>query len=233
MKRLLLSGALFLAGWLFVASAQGTVSVDPSITGTIPEDYYVQSTAFGPHTTAFNAHESTFNAYTSEDRITDTTFSAYTSSADGGTDYIFLRDEKAQNTHGGTFTLGDWRTRDINTEVSDVGGFANISSNNQFILQPGAYRFSSSAPHHFIGGNQLRLYNITDAEVTEIGTSEYNPNVQSLTVRAFIAGSFTIGAAKAFELQHHGTTTRNVDGFGFAANHATEVYSMLEFWREK
>lgn len=33
---------------------------------------------------------------------------------------VILQDQKAQNTDGGTFTSGAWRTRDLNTKVTDT-----------------------------------------------------------------------------------------------------------------
>jgi hypothetical protein len=47
----------------------------------------------------------------------------------GGTsyDYIEIQDQKAQNTNGGTFTSGAWRTRDLNTLVEDDGDHCSIN----------------------------------------------------------------------------------------------------------
>ncbi|SVB60040.1 uncharacterized protein METZ01_LOCUS212894, partial [marine metagenome] len=43
--------------------------------------------------------------------------------------YAIIADQKAQNTAGGTFTSGAWRTRDLNTEITDPDGIVSISSN--------------------------------------------------------------------------------------------------------
>jgi len=41
-------------------------------------------------------------------------------------DYILIRDVKASGAHGGTFTSGAWRTRDLTEETSDDGGHAGL-----------------------------------------------------------------------------------------------------------
>ncbi len=47
--------------------------------------------------------------------------------------YAIIADHKAQNTAGGTFTSGAWRTRDLNTEITDPDGIVSIAS-DQFTL---------------------------------------------------------------------------------------------------
>jgi hypothetical protein len=42
-------------------------------------------------------------------------------------DYILIRDEKAQNTAGGTFTSGAWQTRTLNTKTNDAATRASIT----------------------------------------------------------------------------------------------------------
>lgn len=157
--------------------------------------------------------------------------------APGGlyTDYIHIRDEKAQNTSGGTFTSGAWRTRDLNTEVSDTGGLATLSS-NQITLQPGTYRCLISAPAYSVDRHQARLYNITDSTVTLLGTSEFSQaittNPDHSTNKSIITGRFTLTSAKVIEVQHRCQTTYATYGFGIMSNLSTEIYTIAEFWRE-
>jgi hypothetical protein len=44
----------------------------------------------------------------------------------GSDDYILIEDQKPSGTGGGTFTQGDWRTRDLNMKVKDSGSHASI-----------------------------------------------------------------------------------------------------------
>lgn len=145
--------------------------------------------------------------------------------------YILIRDEKAQNTAGGTFTSGAWQTRTLNTEASDAGGYASLSS-NQITLAAGTYRVTIRCPAYLCDQHQARLYNISDSAVTLIGTSEYSPAGGAVPTASIIMGRFTITASKIFEVQHRCTTTRATDGYGIAANFTTEVYTIAEIVRE-
>jgi len=146
--------------------------------------------------------------------------------------YVCVRDEKTQNTNGGTFTSGAWQTRVLNTESSDVSGVCSLSS-NQITLTAGTYICRISCPAGHVQKHQSRLQNVTDATTVLIGTSMYtgNGNADVVENRSEIAGRFTIGASKALEVQHQCQTTKSTDGFGVAANFTTEVYTVAEFWK--
>ena len=77
------------------------------------------------------------------------------------TAYAVIADQKTSGTDGGTFTSGAWRTRDLNTEVTDVDNIVSISS-NQFTLQAGTYLIKARATAYDCDRHQLRLRNITD-----------------------------------------------------------------------
>ena len=47
--------------------------------------------------------------------------------------YALICDQKASSADGGTFTNGAWRTRDLNTEISDADSIV-IIARNQFTL---------------------------------------------------------------------------------------------------
>lgn len=147
----------------------------------------------------------------------------------GHDDYILIQDQKAQNSQGGTATSGSWQKRDLNTEVVDTGGLASLAS-SVITLQPGTYQCRWSAPaHNGVVNHQTRLRNTSDT-IDYIGTSERaNTAIQT---RSMGSARFTITSAKNFELQHQVNTTVATNGFGLASNFTTEVYSMIEFWRE-
>jgi len=151
----------------------------------------------------------------------------------GGSDYIHIRDEKAQNTGGGTFTSGAWRTRDLNTEVSDDGEHASLAS-NQITLAAGTYVIQTSAPAYHVDVHQAVLWNTADAPgtFTLIGTCAYAEAADYTSqTRAFISGQFTIAAPATFEIQHRGTVTKATNGFGNPCNFTTEVYTVVELWK--
>jgi len=149
------------------------------------------------------------------------------------TDYVLLQDQKSAGTAGGTFTSGAWRTRDLNTEVADTGGHCSLSS-NQFTLAAGTYRIKAHAPAYACSLNQLKLRNTSDGTDTVIGGGEYAEPTYFNQAQAMLEGRFTIASSKTFELQHRCLTTRATDGFGNAGNFGvTEVYAVVELWKEK
>lgn len=147
-----------------------------------------------------------------------------------GDSYICIRDEKAQNTDGGTFTSGAWRTRVLNTEQADSGNHATLSS-NRITLDAGDYVMLARLPVKGVSRNQGRLYNVTDAAVLIIGTSSWNPDTDSSADSVMIMGKFTIAASKALEIQHRGEVTKSGSGFGVRGNFTTEVYTTVQFWK--
>lgn len=145
--------------------------------------------------------------------------------------YCCVRDQKAQSVHGGTFTSGAWRTRDINDEQADPQGICSIAS-NQITLAPGTYRCAIHCPAMHVSGHQARLYNITDTAVILLGTSGYAFSTDDDNIPSWIYGRFTLAAQKTLEIQHRSIGTRSNYGFGYAANLADELYTIAEFWRE-
>lgn len=144
--------------------------------------------------------------------------------------YINLQDQKTQNTAGGTFTSGAWRTRVLNTEVSDVGGLCSLAS-NQFTLTAGTYIVSAIAPGYGVSRHQLRVQNVTDTATLVTGQVMFTNSAVAVEGLASLRGIFTIGASKALELQHQGEVTQASNGFGVEGNFTTEVYAIVELWK--
>lgn len=146
-----------------------------------------------------------------------------------GTDFICIVDEKSAGTSGGTFTSGAWRTRDLNTERADPGGYASVGS-NQITLAAGTYRAWFSAPAFSVNRHKTRLQDITNTVTLIVGSSEYAASLPSLSVGM---GRFTLSGTTTIELQHYCQITRSTDGFGIESNFAVvEVYAQIIFWRE-
>lgn len=162
--------------------------------------------------------------------ITTTTIDAAGGSAMA---YVLIQDQKAQNTTGGGFTSGAWRTRVLNTEVADTGNNASIAS-NQITLEAGTYRCRASAPAWFVVDHQARLQNITDGTTIAYGTTSRaeSSSAAGTITRSEITTRFTLAAQKVLEVQHQCTTTSGTHGFGPPANFGTEVYTSIELWKE-
>ena len=121
-----------------------------------------------------------------------------------------IADHKAFNTMGGTFTSGAWRTRDLNTEVSDADGIVSINS-NQFTLGAGTYTIQFFAPARNCYSHTARLYNTTDS-IAYYSISNYYEASDSSQV--YGEAIVTIAGSKTFEIQHRCATTKSSDGFG-------------------
>ena len=142
-----------------------------------------------------------------------------------------IADRKTAGTAGGTATLGAWRTRDLNTEVSDVNGIVTIAS-NQFTLQAGKYIVDWYAPVFSIVNQHIsRIYNITDTAIVSESITSRVANTSN-TALSTGTGYIDIASAKVFELQHRVQTTVSTNGFGLPANGyftvSYEQYSLIK-----
>lgn len=145
--------------------------------------------------------------------------------------YICIIDKKIQNTPGGAFVSGAWRTRVLTDELYDTGNHASISS-NQITLAAGTYRCEISCPAIAVHRHQTRLYNITNSAVLLTGTSEFSNSTNYNSTSSFIRGRFTIAAQKVLEIQHYCDRTQDINGFGVESNFGDEIYTVAEFWKE-
>ena len=143
--------------------------------------------------------------------------------------YARLADVKGNTTQGGSFTSGDWRTRDITTEETDPDGIVSISS-NQFTLQAGTYHIYASCCAVGVDNHNCRIYNTTDSSTTLTGLANKNQE-ENVSDYAHVRGQFTIAAAKTFELQHRCQTTVTTHGFGAYASWNNNVYSTIEIYK--
>ena len=141
-----------------------------------------------------------------------------------------VHDSGTSSTYFGAYTTGAWRTRDIDTEVSDEEGIVTISS-NQFTLQAGNYRIRYGATSYTVNRHALRLRNVTDTSTVGYGVAtfgySYSPILFSEgTVRVSIA------SAKVFEVQGYPETTKASNGMGFAMVNGSSYETIVEIFKE-
>jgi hypothetical protein len=142
-----------------------------------------------------------------------------------------VRDEKAANTAGGTFTSGAQQTRTLNTTAKNTITGASLAS-NQITLPAGTYLVQATAPGYAVNNHQARLYNTTDSSVAVLGTTEFSISTGPAPTSSFVNGVFTITASKVFELQHRCSSTAATNGFGAQANFGTtEVYAQVMIFK--
>ena len=117
------------------------------------------------------------------------------------------------NQNGGDFNSGDWRTRILDTEITDSDGIVTLSS-NQFTLQAGNYFIVAWASALQVNGHQARLRDITNSATRAHGSSEYSSNNYYVTSKSWIFTRVTPSSATAYELQHRCQTSVSGVGFG-------------------
>ena len=149
---------------------------------------------------------------------------AYLASGAGGkfVSYAVIVDRKANDAGGGTFTTGDWRTRDLNHEITDPDSIVSISS-NQFTLAAGSYLIQWWAPAYKVNEHHSRLYDITNSAVIIEGKQSHNWNGGGdSTYEGFSDGlaRVTPSGTTVYEIQHRCGYTVSTYGFGGADNDA-------------
>jgi len=117
------------------------------------------------------------------------------------------------NQNGGTFSNGAWRTRILDTEISDTDSIVSLSS-NQFTLQAGNYFIVAWASALQVNGHQARLRDVTNSATRAHGSSEYTGNGDYVTTKSWIYTRVTPSSATAYELQHRCQTSASNVGFG-------------------
>lgn len=145
--------------------------------------------------------------------------------------YVCVRDKKAQNTDGGTFTQDAWRTRDITDELADTANICTINA-NQITLEAGTYTTLIREPAIWVDRHQGRLYNITDTAVLIVGSCSASVADTGGQTDSIIQGRFTLAAQKVLEVQHYCAVTVADWGFGVPKNVTDEIFTVAEFWRE-
>ena len=146
--------------------------------------------------------------------------------------YAVVCDQKANNTDGGTFSNGAWRTRDLNREVCDDDGIVTVA-NNKFTLGAGTYFIRWSAPAAFCNRHQSKLHNDTDNITLEYGNNCFADNGNNGMNNSMGSARVTIGATKNFEIRHQCQTSVGGDGYGVGNNFGGVcIYTVVEIFKQ-
>jgi hypothetical protein len=147
-----------------------------------------------------------------------------------GNKLLHIQDQKANGAQGGTFTNGAWRTRTLNTEITDEIG--STLSSNQFTLPSGTYFILARAPGRSVDAHKAKLANISDGTDVLIGSNSYSDSSVTTQTDSVISGRFTISSTKIFEIQHRCQTTVATHGFGIDNNFGiNEIYTDVKIWK--
>lgn len=156
-----------------------------------------------------------------------------TVSGGGGTTatLMHVREEQADGTSAGTFTSGAWRTRVLNTVVTnDIVG-ASLAS-NVITLPAGTFEVDALAPAFRVGGHQARLYDVTNSAELLLGMTGAYSQPSSTGGFAPVRGEFTLSATTDIRLEHACATTVASNGLGLAfGGGGLEVFSEVLIWK--
>lgn len=148
-----------------------------------------------------------------------------------GYQLVHIQDQKASGTDGGGFTSGAYRTRTLNTVVTNEVSGASLSA-NQVTLPAGTYYLEARCAHDNVRLNKARWQNMSDSTTTLLGANAASDFGNHGGWYAEVRGRFTIAAEKVFQLQHRCSQTDGVSGFGQACGFGdTEIYTDLLIWK--
>jgi len=143
--------------------------------------------------------------------------------------YIYVRDEKPSGTVGGGASNTSWNFRTLNATKANTIAGASMGG-GQITLPAGTYEYDGSAPANRADRHQVRLYNVTDATVVDVGTSECTDYGLNATSRSVLRGTLTISATKIFELQHYLNAGGQTYSLGMpVSSGSVEVYTEIRF----
>ena len=151
--------------------------------------------------------------------ITGTTVAATNFTGSGAaltgmaTQYMHVRDEKAQGTDAGS-SLAGVNIRVLNTVVSNTISGASLSS-NRVTLPAGSYLINGRAPAIRSGDTKGYLYNVTSSSLAIAGSTSYNSNGNFYAqTDTHITGIVTISGTTVFEFRHLINSALATEGLG-------------------
>lgn len=146
--------------------------------------------------------------------------------------YAAICDQKASGTAGGTFTNSAWRTRDLNTEITDSDNIVSIL-NNQFTLIAGSYLIKWRAPAYRCGRHQSLLYDITAGAIAGMGQSTLSDSgVDGDVNESYGNLRVTFNSSNTYQIRHRCAVTEGTYGLGYPCSMALEHYTNVEIYKE-
>lgn len=160
----------------------------------------------------------------------DTALSGRVTALESARQLLHVRDVKPSGTSGGSFTSGAWRTRDLNTVLTNTIPGAALAG-NQITLPAGTYEVEARAPTYTSAGaayweTQARLAIVATSTAVAAGSSTTQGGNGSYAHTASeVRGRFTLAAPAVLELQHYLIGSAATFGRASAIPGTPEVYS--------
>lgn len=154
---------------------------------------------------------------------------AATSKKQVGDGYLLVVDKKQSGVNGGNAQPGSWRDRDLNTVVSETGGFISLAS-GKLTIKPGVYEFMVSVPGYKVGRHQARLIS-TKGDWSALGTVESSDADAPGVTNSIVIGRIDIKNIAVFKVQQIVEKEAEGTGQGIAGGFGDEIYTVAEFRR--
>lgn len=140
---------------------------------------------------------------------------------------MFVVDEKASGTSGGTFTAGSWVTRTLNKEWTNTIPGASLNSNT-VTLPPGTYSIYWRAPAHRVNRHKTVWVKSPSGTTVVVGSSAHAHESYIVTNDSIGYGVFSIPEETDFQLRHYCLVGMTTHGFGVESSAGVpEVYSQV------
>ena len=136
-----------------------------------------------------------------------------------------VQHQETSGTNGGPFNSGAWRTRTLNTVLTNNITGSSLSL-NQITLPAGTYHVQARCEAGPVNENKLKLRDITNTLDLLIGDSNHSAAGSGVKTRAFVNGQINLADETVLEVQHQCATTNSTLGFGQASGFGVvEVYA--------
>lgn len=139
---------------------------------------------------------------------------------------LHVRNQLANNVNGGTFTLGSWVTRPLETVVLNTISGSSLAA-NVITLPAGDYRISTWSCAFNVGRHQSRVYNVTGSATLIVGSTENtSTGADPVQTRSTSTQIVTLASSTDIRLDHQCSNTQSSTGLGKAANFGEgEIYA--------
>jgi hypothetical protein len=142
---------------------------------------------------------------------------------------LHIQDQKTSGTAAQSITSGAWRTRDLNTVITNRITGSSLST-NAITLPAGTYFVIGTTEMYRGGETSVRIYQTSGTPATLLlGVNSYMGPSPDGASNPSVIGEFTISSQQTIEFQIRVNSTSNG---GTAHSFGTEVYSNICIWRK-
>ena len=147
-----------------------------------------------------------------------------------GMSLFHIQGRRDKGKHGGTFTAGARRTRELNTVLTNEIHGAELLKEDQFELPVGRYWAYICAPVVDTRETRTWLRDVKGVRDVLIGLNHSADDPRS-SVCCIVKGMFVLEKGTVLEVQQRCRTSQRDYGFGIASNFDIEIYTDVEIWK--